>query len=613
MKAKLFFLCFSVWAVYAEDGMVPLVILFSGSANGVLRTCHCPSNPWGGLAKRAWLMNELRAVAGTDRVLALDSGDLFPVNATLEQQVLLLQLFYRMRYQAVAIGDQELMSGYQGWLEINKRAGFWDTALDRSTFPWLTCDNRFIAGLRNETAPVKRWTVLERAGRRIGIISVCGSKQGEPATAPEGACLTPPADVIRDFRNLCKGRLDLLVVLSHQGLDEDRLLATRCVGIDVIIGGHSQSLLVPPEMINGTIICQAGKNGENLGVLLLAPRSSLFTGDRTRITSCQAAEPNRVTDGETCMFRTSTLETPRWRIAQRIIPLTEQMDESSDVGELISQYYATLDNQNAIRLKNAVSPKTRRSVPQIILNMPTNPVPLDARSNREIAIPVSNRGTSGLLVSQVRSRSPWLKVIFVPTAIAPGATSEIRFTLSGASSDRLARSEFTVRSNDPERPVIQAAFPAVVKGVRPQSINVKDLWQELCSELFSVTNGQCSAVEPLLDVPVPGSSPSIVPGSLLLVEYYYSPECEECQEIETTVIDPLVKQFEGLLVLQKHDVTVAKNYERLTRLRDNHPGHTGTTLAVVIGGTHTLFGADVIRQEVPLIIEEITENRLPRR
>jgi 5'-nucleotidase len=60
---------------------------------------------------------------------------------------------------------------------------------------------------------------------------------------------------------------DLIVVLSHLGLDGDRALARAVDGIDLIVGGHSHTFLERPETVDGALIVQAGAKGQVLGRL----------------------------------------------------------------------------------------------------------------------------------------------------------------------------------------------------------------------------------------------------------------------------------------------------------------------------------------------------------
>lgn len=66
-----------------------------------------------------------------------------------------------------------------------------------------------------------------------------------------------------------KEKVDLIVALTHIGVEGDSVLATKFPEIDVIIGGHSHTALAKPKLVNRVIICQAGSRGEYLGKLEL--------------------------------------------------------------------------------------------------------------------------------------------------------------------------------------------------------------------------------------------------------------------------------------------------------------------------------------------------------
>lgn len=62
--------------------------------------------------------------------------------------------------------------------------------------------------------------------------------------------------------------IDLTVLLTHIGLDSDRELAhllNPAWGVDMIIGGHSHSILDQPVVENGILIAQAGVGTEHIG------------------------------------------------------------------------------------------------------------------------------------------------------------------------------------------------------------------------------------------------------------------------------------------------------------------------------------------------------------
>jgi len=63
---------------------------------------------------------------------------------------------------------------------------------------------------------------------------------------------------------------DVIVAITHSGVDEDRELAREVPGIDIIVGGHSHTTLYEPVLQDTTFIVQAGSLGVYLGQLELA-------------------------------------------------------------------------------------------------------------------------------------------------------------------------------------------------------------------------------------------------------------------------------------------------------------------------------------------------------
>jgi 5'-nucleotidase len=62
--------------------------------------------------------------------------------------------------------------------------------------------------------------------------------------------------------------IDLTILLTHIGLESDRQLAKLLDpvwGVDMIIGGHSHSLMAEPEHVNGVLIAQAGVGTKQIG------------------------------------------------------------------------------------------------------------------------------------------------------------------------------------------------------------------------------------------------------------------------------------------------------------------------------------------------------------
>ncbi len=85
----------------------------------------------------------------------------------------------------------------------------------------------------------------------------------------EGLQMLDVYQVVRQYIAEIKSKehVNLIVVLSHLGVDEDKVLADSVAAVDVIIGGHSHTALFTPIKRNHAIICQAGSKGRWLGEL----------------------------------------------------------------------------------------------------------------------------------------------------------------------------------------------------------------------------------------------------------------------------------------------------------------------------------------------------------
>ena len=79
-------------------------------------------------------------------------------------------------------------------------------------------------------------------------------------------------DEIRDTE-----KPDLVVVISHNGMDVDLKMASVVTGVDVILGGHTHDGMPAPSVVKNakgvTLVTNAGSNGKFLGVLDLDVRN----------------------------------------------------------------------------------------------------------------------------------------------------------------------------------------------------------------------------------------------------------------------------------------------------------------------------------------------------
>ncbi len=183
-----------------------------------------------------------------------------------------VQLLDQVGCAALTIGNNELLR--MKVPDLIALAG-------EASFPWLAANLRLVGGM--PLPSILDWTMLSIGGVRVGIF---GLTAPYPIVGPHlGIEFEETESTIRRcVRELRGAGADLVVFLSHIGLEEDRRVAALpTIGIDLIVGGHSHSLLQHPEVVAGIPIVQAGALGSHVGridldVNLAARRLSHFTG-----------------------------------------------------------------------------------------------------------------------------------------------------------------------------------------------------------------------------------------------------------------------------------------------------------------------------------------------
>jgi S-sulfosulfanyl-L-cysteine sulfohydrolase len=78
-------------------------------------------------------------------------------------------------------------------------------------------------------------------------------------------------------------KVDLIVLLSHNGISVDLKLASRVQGLDVVLGGHTHDALPQPLQVGRTLVVNSGSHGKFLSRLDLDVRGRRVVGSRYRL------------------------------------------------------------------------------------------------------------------------------------------------------------------------------------------------------------------------------------------------------------------------------------------------------------------------------------------
>ncbi|WP_347241936.1 5'-nucleotidase C-terminal domain-containing protein [Thermus sp.] len=189
--------------------------------------------PVGGVARRIALFDRLRA--SRRNLLFLDAGDVFQGTLYFNQYRGLADRYFMHRalYRVMALGNHEFDLGPGPLADFLKGARFKVVSanVDASQEPRL----------KGLFAP---YAVVEVGGERVGVIGLTTPDTKEIANpGPTVAFLDPYESAQKAVYELLAKGVNKIVVLSHLGYAEDLKLARRLVGAQVIVGGHSHTLL----------------------------------------------------------------------------------------------------------------------------------------------------------------------------------------------------------------------------------------------------------------------------------------------------------------------------------------------------------------------------------
>ena len=357
----LFFIAFVVGQVAVADEQ-ELLILFMNDPHAHYEAYEIKglAGLSGGFAKAQSVLTQQRSLATRQgmKSISLMAGDLLMGTpfSTYFKGTLGARLLNEMRFDAMVVGNHEFDYGSANLMENVK---------GNLAMPLLSAN---IVN-HNSGYPFQRTAVLQLPGFASKIILIGLTTDQTPiATLPSNVAGLKFEDPIATACTLLKDAApeDLVIALTHLGVDEDKKLALACPVIDVIVGGHSHTALFQPLVENGVIICQAGAYAEYVGKLTIAVDHGKVTqhhGELIRLTS-------EIRDDETISSIIKTYREKLDKSLKRVIGKTEvflegsrsavRSDRPTNLGQLIAYVMMTNTGSEAALINGGA---IRASIP----------------------------------------------------------------------------------------------------------------------------------------------------------------------------------------------------------------------------------------------------------
>ena len=208
----------------------------------------------GGLDRIATVVKSIRSER--PNALLLDGGDT-----------------WQGSYTALKTNGMDMVKAFN-LLGVNAMTSHWEFTLgiervmelveNHLNFPFLG-ENSFDTD--GDERAFEPYTFTEQNGKKIAIIGQAFPYMpiANPSWMFPGLSFGIREKNIQEIVNEVKSKnADLVVLLSHNGFDVDRQLATRTEGIDIIFCGHTHDALPIPIIENKTLLVASGSNGKFL-------------------------------------------------------------------------------------------------------------------------------------------------------------------------------------------------------------------------------------------------------------------------------------------------------------------------------------------------------------
>lgn len=221
----------------------------------------------GGVIEQAAYIDSVRCADGKRNVLLLHAGDygqgtsyFTELGGNIE-----IDVMNAMMFDASCLGNHEFDNGLD---ELARRL--------KNLRNDIVCANYDFSGTVLDGL-VKPYTIVRKAGKKIGIIGLLTDVSSVvDSDIAKVLHYQDPVKVVNRLAEFLKEQkgCDLVICLSHLGYMEDKDVAANTVNVDLIVGGHSHTLLHKKQVVKNpecedVVVVQNWKWGLNLGHLTI--------------------------------------------------------------------------------------------------------------------------------------------------------------------------------------------------------------------------------------------------------------------------------------------------------------------------------------------------------
>lgn len=243
-------------AVRADAG--ELTVVYTGNAEGKLRFCGCPGDPYGGYIERATLLSRLRAIE-TRPFLLVDGGNMVDLFGLYEEQAgTVMRLMNHMGYDAALAGANELFHGIGATKRMTEIA----------SFPLIAATVAEENSRKNILPPATIVTVNDVTVGIIGLVDD-GTFQRLGSMGTRNYRFLDPERALKNTLDSFDTAPDYMVVLSQLTHEQNTAILERHPSVDLIVETATNMRYDEPAHGTGGYIVSPGTKGQFVGLIVL--------------------------------------------------------------------------------------------------------------------------------------------------------------------------------------------------------------------------------------------------------------------------------------------------------------------------------------------------------
>lgn len=190
---------------------------------------------FGGIARLKTAIDAKRAELDGQNVVLLDAGDQFQGSLfyTQYRSEIIAEFANELGIELMAVGNHEFDDGPQELAKL----------LDAVSFPVIS-GNTNVSNEPLLAGRIPGTHVMEIGGDKVGFVSVLAEDTDETSSPGDGVTFDDTFTSLRaQVDALTAAGITKIIALTHVGYTHDLEIAANIAGIDVVVGGHSHTLL----------------------------------------------------------------------------------------------------------------------------------------------------------------------------------------------------------------------------------------------------------------------------------------------------------------------------------------------------------------------------------